>query len=355
MSSPGIKQANKNFEHWLERQLNGEVVTGDLKKKRKKMSDGPFPFLRATYWRWSETILQVCPDLQRAPPVLAVGDIHLDNYGTWRDAEGRLVWGVNDFDEAANMPYGLDLVRLAASALLKQKAWDAEDICAAIIEGYRRGLAEPRAFVLDEGRTWLLNRLAVSTEERQGFWDHMDNLKPAIPPPRYRAAIVKTMPEQKSKMKFAPRSAGLGSLGRARWVGIADWRGGRVVRECKVLTASAWTRVFAPKALKQQSGAISAGRYRSPDPWYHVANGLVVRRLSPNNRKIEFGSGNAGNLLDAKLLRAMGRELANVQHGAQDRRKAVEADLAKRKPDWLLNNATAAADFVTREFREWSK
>jgi hypothetical protein len=215
MSSTGIKQANKNFEHWLERQLNGEVITDDLKKKRKKMSDGPFPFLRATYWRWSETILQVCPDLQRAPPVLAVGDIHLENYGTWRDAEGRLVWGVNDFDEAANMPYGLDLVRLAASALLKQKAWDAEDICAAIIEGYRRGLAEPRAFVLDEGRTWLLNRLAVSTEERQGFWDHMDNLKPAIPPARYRAAIVKTMPEQKSKMKFAPRSAGLGSLGRA--------------------------------------------------------------------------------------------------------------------------------------------
>ena len=50
--------------------------------------------------------------------VLAVGDIHLENFGTWRDADGRLVWGVNDFDEAAQMPYVLDLVRLAASALL---------------------------------------------------------------------------------------------------------------------------------------------------------------------------------------------------------------------------------------------
>ena len=28
-----------------------------------------------------------------------------ENFGTWRDADGRLVWGVNDFDEAAVMPW----------------------------------------------------------------------------------------------------------------------------------------------------------------------------------------------------------------------------------------------------------
>ena len=67
------------------------------------------------------TILNVCPDLANAPSVLAVGDIHLENFGTWRDAEGRLVWGVNDYDEAAEMPYILDLVRLAVSALASSK------------------------------------------------------------------------------------------------------------------------------------------------------------------------------------------------------------------------------------------
>ena len=54
--------------------------------------------------------------------VLAVGDIHLENFGTWRDADGRLVWGVNDFDEAAEMPYVLDLIRLATSALVARTA-----------------------------------------------------------------------------------------------------------------------------------------------------------------------------------------------------------------------------------------
>jgi hypothetical protein len=118
---------------------------------------------------------------------------------------------------------------------------------------------------------------------------------------------------------------------------------------------SAWTRVYAPKALKQKSGEIAAGSYRALDPWYRVNDDLVVRRLSPNNRKIEFGNGKTESLLDAKLLRAMGRELANVQHGVQDRQSTVGADLAKRKPDWLLNNATAAANLITREYREWSR
>jgi len=36
--------------------------------------------------------------------VLAVGDLHVENFGTWRDAEGRLIWGVNDFDEAWRLP-----------------------------------------------------------------------------------------------------------------------------------------------------------------------------------------------------------------------------------------------------------
>src|SRR6202043_2779078 len=95
-----------------------KIIAADLLKKHERMSSGPFPFLRATYWRWAETILDICPALADAPSTLAVGDIHLENYGSWGDVEGRLIWGVNDFDEAAEMPYPLDLVRLGASAML---------------------------------------------------------------------------------------------------------------------------------------------------------------------------------------------------------------------------------------------
>src|ERR1700752_1640440 len=108
---------NDAYDAWLARHC--DVVKKDLKHKHnKKMTDSPFAFLRATYFRWAKKIGTWCPELMDAPSVLAVGDLHLENFGTWRDADGRLVWGVNDFDEAAEMPYVLDLIRLATSARL---------------------------------------------------------------------------------------------------------------------------------------------------------------------------------------------------------------------------------------------
>lgn len=47
--------------------------------------------------------------------VLAVGDLHVNSLGSWRDAEGRLCWGVDDFDEAYPLAYTNDLVWVAAS------------------------------------------------------------------------------------------------------------------------------------------------------------------------------------------------------------------------------------------------
>ena len=111
-----IKQSVRAYESWMRKELGREMVEKDLARKHEKMAESPFVFLRGTFWRWAETILEVCPDLAQAPTTLAVGDIHLENFGTWRDEDGRLVWGVNDFDEAAEMPFAIDLVRLATSA-----------------------------------------------------------------------------------------------------------------------------------------------------------------------------------------------------------------------------------------------
>ena len=106
-----IVKSVERYDAWLRKQLKDDFVKKDLKKKHKKMAADPFQFLRATYWRWAETILAVCPGLQEGPAVLAVGDIHAENFGTWSDGEGRLIWGVNDFDEAARMPERLCILQ----------------------------------------------------------------------------------------------------------------------------------------------------------------------------------------------------------------------------------------------------
>jgi uncharacterized protein (DUF2252 family) len=106
------------YEAWLRSQLSADLVEEDLARKHMKMRSSSFAFLRATYWRFAETIFDSVRISPPHPRCLAIGDTHLENFGTWRDVEGRLVWGANDFDDAAVMPYALDLIRLAASALL---------------------------------------------------------------------------------------------------------------------------------------------------------------------------------------------------------------------------------------------
>lgn len=351
-----FRDANNVYEAWLREELGGNVVHSDLEAKWEKMAGGAFQFLRATYWRWAETIFDICPELKDAPETLAVGDIHLENYGVWRDDDGRLVWGVNDFDEAAEMPYALDLVRLAASAIIARPSHEYTGICAAILDGYGRGLENPRPFVLDEEHAWLRELLIVAERERAHFWDKIAALRgsPKPPPGRYRKIIQSAMPDGAEIVKYTRRTAGTGSLGRPRWVGIAQWRGGTVLREAKALVTSGWTRVPGRGSRKIRSLEIAMGRYRAPDPWYDVRKGVVVRRLSPNSRKIEVEAQPAA-LLDPRMLRAMGHELANLHIGTGNRVRAIQKDFAKRKAHWLHNAAKAATEFVTKEFKDWTK
>ena len=97
-----IVSDTRHYEAWLRE--NCDVVNADLIRKHKRMRKNAFVFLRATYYRWARKIEIWCPELMDAPDVLSVGDTHTENFGTWRDREGRLVWGVNDFDETAVMP-----------------------------------------------------------------------------------------------------------------------------------------------------------------------------------------------------------------------------------------------------------
>jgi len=55
------------------------------------------------------------------------------------------------------------------------------------------------------------------------------------------------------------------------------------------------------------------------------------------------------------MLRLMARDLAAVHLGLVDARKAVGADIAKRKDGWLADAVKRAAAFVRGEQKEWTK
>lgn len=353
----GIRRSTKAYETWLAAHLRDAFVPADLRRKHAIMRASAFGFLRATYWRWSETVLEACPSLADAPPVLAVGDLHLANFGTWRDADGRLVWGVNDFDEAAEMPFTLDLVRLATSAILARRKgmMSAEATCAALLRGYRAGLKDPQPIVLDEDWRWLRRQVGVDETTRTKFWAVMAKLRrkqPATPPPaRFVRALAHAVPEPPLPMHVAPRRAGAGSRGRLRLVGIADWRGALLVREVKAAAPSAWTRASPRSGAPLLIETIANGPYRCPDPWFRLTHDVIVRRLSPNNRKIEIDH-TLPEILRPRLLDAMGRELAAIHRGSADR--APLRDHLRELPHrWLLDAARRMAEVTDKDYRTY--
>lgn len=353
-----IVKATKRFEEWLGQQIR--IVAPDLRLKHERMAESLFPFLRATFYRWVQVWPEVCSDLEKVPHILAVGDLHVENFGTWRDTDGRLVWGVNDFDETILFPYALDLVRLATSAIVAAReerlAMKPKESTEAILEGYQRGLQEGgRPFVLGEEHGWLRSIAESKLRDPVAFWQKMDRL-PTLRggvPESARAAIEHMMPQPGLRYRWARRVAGLGSLGHARLVAIADWKGGRVAREAKALVPSSlyWLN---PKRAPGEIlySAVLRRAVRCPDPYVQLRGHWIVRRLSPHCSRIELEAlGSCPGEL--RLLEAMGYETANIHLGTEAKRKAILKDSRKRKGNWLLQAAQAMAAATEKDWKVW--
>ncbi|MFI7276994.1 DUF2252 domain-containing protein [Streptomyces sp. NPDC049879] len=90
--------------------------------KFRKMAASAFAFYRGTaclFYKDVEADRDGGPFLDdRTGRVWIHGDLHAENFGTYMDSNGRLVFNVNDFDEAYVGPFLWDLKRFAASVAL---------------------------------------------------------------------------------------------------------------------------------------------------------------------------------------------------------------------------------------------
>ncbi len=357
-ATPGIVESTRSFERWLRGRI--PLRQHELDYKHEIMAADTFSFLRATFYRWAELVPQALPELMEAPRVLAVGDLHVENYGTWRDVEGRLVWGVNDFDEAYRMPYTFDLVRLATSAGLAAAEGhlniDLKQACAAIIAGYTGALrAGGRAMILSENDRWLRKLATGRLRDPVVFWARMQALPTARGslPASLKALLVRRLPDGAGGVRFVRRRSGLGSLGRERLVAIADWCGSALAHEAKALAPSAWEWAHGEHATGRIHYLdLAAAAVRCADPLTEVREGWLLRRLSPDCSRIELATLPVQRD-EGRLLRAMGWETGNVHLGTRGAGKAVLADLKRRKPAWLREAATRMGRLVRDDWKEW--
>ena len=344
-------EQNTAYENWMRTVC--DVVEEDLERKHDRMSKNAFKFLRATFFRWAHTVETAAPEIMALPAPLAVGDAHVENFGTWRDAETRLVWGINDHDDAAEIPYASDILRLAVSVRLADFGVGNRGAAQAIFEGYGEGLRDPGPTLLDQKEMWMRDYVAVTDDHRTSFWEEIDGYPDASLSSVPTYALLASLPAGTEFERYKRASKGGGSLGRPRFVAVGRWRGGRIAREAKALLSSGWDWAAGNAGRPSRLSDALNAENSAPDPFLHTDRGFMVRRIAPDTRKVERNS-DFDQKLDAKLLRAMGSEIGSIHASTSQLRPAILDDLKQRDPDWLYESAKTTASAVEADFAEWS-
>jgi uncharacterized protein (DUF2252 family) len=93
-----------------------------FRRKFRKMAASPFAFYRGSASVFYADMTGAYADdrflTAQTSRVWIHGDLHAENFGTYMNSSGRLVFNVNDFDEAYVGPFSWDLKRFSASVAL---------------------------------------------------------------------------------------------------------------------------------------------------------------------------------------------------------------------------------------------
>ncbi|WP_448614167.1 DUF2252 domain-containing protein [Modestobacter sp. URMC 112] len=169
-----------------------ELMTADadaFRTKFRKMAADPFAFYRGSaclfYADMADTTDGWCDE--RTSRVWIQGDLHAENFGTYMDGQGRIVFDVNDFDEAYLGHVSWDLRRFVASfALLAWRKALGDDVIGEMLARYLHSyLDQVEAFTRsDDDRSFALLRentegavhdvvLATTARTRLGLLDRL--------------------------------------------------------------------------------------------------------------------------------------------------------------------------------------
>jgi uncharacterized protein (DUF2252 family) len=181
----------------------GQLLAADpaaFQVKFRKMAASAFAFYRGTAALFYSDLERERSGARASGPFLDErtsrvwihGDLHAENFGTYMDANGRLIFNVNDFDEAYIGPFTWDLKRFAASvaligytkALSDEQITELVEIYAGAYRERIRALAtgakndEVPPFTLDTAEGPLLNVLrSARSLTRFGLLDSMTEIR----------------------------------------------------------------------------------------------------------------------------------------------------------------------------------
>ena len=224
-----IEKATGNYEQWLAARI--PLIPADLQRKHELMAEGRSRSCAppSTGGRRSGRCFARARKTLRRCWASATCTSRISEPGAM--SEGRLIWGINDFDEAEWIPSSCDLVRLATSAHLAVAAGNLHmtqpKACKSILNGYGACLkAGGKPLVLAEDHPVLRHMAVERLKDPQPFWRKLQVLPElkTMPPANAVKGLRKMLPDRKLRVRLSHRVSGLGSLGRQRFVALADFR-----------------------------------------------------------------------------------------------------------------------------------
>ena len=132
-----------------------------FRRKFRTMARDPFAFYRgsaALFYADVDRLVDPWVD-ERSARVWIQGDLHAENFGTYMDSDGRLVFDVNDFDEAYLGHWTWDVQRFVASlALLCWSKALPDDVIDDLVSRYVRAYVQQvhHYVATDDDTTWAL-------------------------------------------------------------------------------------------------------------------------------------------------------------------------------------------------------
>jgi uncharacterized protein (DUF2252 family) len=368
-----------------------------LAMKYRALRDNPFSFLRGTCHLFYDRLAEAGFDTA-APAVWCCGDLHLENFGSYKGDNRLVYFDINDFDEAALAPATWELVRLAASLhvgleALGLPAGRADALVEHLLDQYTLALAcgKPGWIerdtahgtvreLLDQLRDrsridWLNGRTRVVRRRRRLLVDGRRTLavsdaeRAAVTATVHAFAASQPAPEFFRVLDVARRIAGTGSLGVARWVVLVEGRGSpdrNYLFDLKQTVTSSLGHLFPrlqPRwhddahriaGVQQRMQAVTAAFLH---PVTHGGRPFVLRALQPSEDRLPFDRfGTQAELCDGAIA-MLGRCVAWAQLRSAGRQGSAIADdliAFAGKKKWRRRVAQAGAAAARQVVADWT-
>jgi uncharacterized protein (DUF2252 family) len=335
--------------------------------KYEKMHESPFAFFRGTchlfYEDWSSS-----SKLNAAPQTWLCGDLHLENFGSYKGDNRLTYFDINDFDESVLAACTLDLARLLTSIFLltletKANNQDPKSLCDYFLDTYTAALTEGKALWVEREIAVGIVKTLLDTQahlKRRDFLDKRTVVVNDEGKRKIRLRDKKSLPvsvEQKAEittgmnefalqqkepnffkvLDVASRVTGTGSLGLERYMILVQGKGSPNdnylldLKKERESCLQAYLSFSQPEWNSQAERAISVQQRMqavSPTLLHQVkikGKSYIMREYQPTEDKLDLSSHNQELKLD-KLMITLGQVVAWAQLRSSGRQGSAIAD-----------------------------